>query len=433
MDPVDTIFQPYHQGRSSALVSGRKMNDLDLGAGQTMVPVWELLRVEGRRRFGFLQFNFSFAMGPEIDLTSLDDDSDRRKVTAVQVAHGLDLDTTDPLAAIRALSRLMRAPTDGLTWADGSSMRFLLVVQWPEHLAPEAQHADADQRLMTELLCDLSESLALRASGNLLIISAPGMAVDDRLRAASYEVRLPFPAEPEKRAFMDAGFSLYADARLEDGLSIEVAARMSARTPNRAIEALIRASDRTGSLVTAIALSSSKAREVELMSEGTLRLMDSGMPGPEVELVGTNVLVPAVLLDRYADGLMRGDRNVPRAVLLSGPPATGKTALALRVAKRARVPAYQMISPLDQWVGGTQRKARLQQRALAELTPNISWIDEITDAFNLSRGQNLDSGSSANVQSEFLAALSNDNLRGQSLLLSATNRPMDMTADSAPA
>ena len=65
---------------------------------------------------------------------------------------------------------------------------------------------------------------------------------------------------------------------------------------------------------------------------------------------------------------------------------------------------------------------------MAELTPNISWIDEITDAFNLSRGQNLDSGSSANVQSEFLAALSNDNLRGQSLLLSATNRPMDMTA-----
>jgi len=94
------------------------------------------------------------------------------------------------------------------------------------------------------------------------------------------------------------------------------------------------------------------------------------------------------------------------------------------VARRAKCPAYQMISPKGGIVGETERKARKQQAALSELAPAIAFCDEITESFPMGRNElNGDSGASAAVTAQLLTALSDESRSGRTLLVATTNFP----------
>jgi hypothetical protein len=77
----------------------------------------------------------------------------------------------------------------------------------------------------------------------------------------------------------------------------------------------------------------------------------------------------------------------------------------------------------------TERKCRLQYTALREWTPNVSFIDEITEAMPLERSEfDGDSGASRAVGAAMLTALSDESRRGRSLLIATTNCPWRMGA-----
>lgn len=87
---------------------------------------------------------------------------------------------------------------------------------------------------------------------------------------------------------------------------------------------------------------------------------------------------------------------MPAQVLLVVLPAQEKTDLAILTAASA-VSAYAMHSPKGGIVGETERKCRLQY-ALREWTPNVSFIEEITEAVPLERSEfDGDSGASGAV------------------------------------
>src|SRR5690606_17569467 len=116
--------------------------------------------------------------------------------------------------------------------------------------------------------------------------------------------------------------------------------------------------------------------------------------------------------------LLRGESSMPGAVLLAGSPGSGKTDLALLVAARASVSAYEMHSPKAGIVGETERRTRLQQSLLAQFQPNVAFIDEITEAFPMQRSDfDGDSGASRAVMASLLSALSDEGRRGRSLLV----------------
>lgn len=117
--------------------------------------------------------------------------------------------------------------------------------------------------------------------------------------------------------------------------------------------------------------------------------------------------------------------NMPKGVLLVGPPGTGKTMLAKAVAGEANVPFFSMSGSefVEMFVGMGASKVRDLFKQAKEKAPCIVFIDEI-DAI----GKKRDSGLSTNDEREqtlnqLLTEM--DGFEGNSgvIILAATNRP----------
>jgi len=129
--------------------------------------------------------------------------------------------------------------------------------------------------------------------------------------------------------------------------------------------------------------------------------------------------------DKYA----RLGGKIPRGVLLSGAPGTGKTLLARAVAGEASVPFFQMSASefVEMIVGvGASRVRDLFQQA-KEAAPAIIFIDEL-DAVGRSRaggGPNISGGHDEREQTlnQILTEMDGFDPRTGVIVLGATNRP----------
>jgi SpoVK/Ycf46/Vps4 family AAA+-type ATPase len=251
--------------------------------------------------------------------------------------------------------------------------------------------------------------------------------MDDIVTSSLTHVRLEQPAIEEKKSFIAAMRMSYPRAQFDDCLADDDAARLSANTPNTGLETMMRASHSSGRRTKAREIVEQKVRDVIELSEGTLSVLDAGNRG-EVELAGRNIERVVELMVRIGDRLLHGNPHIPANIILVGPPGTGKTDLALAAASRANVTAYRLNSPKGGVVGETERKATLQFRLLRSWTPNVGFVDEITEAMPLERQTwNGDNGATQAVMAALLSALSDEQRRGESLLIATTNVPWRMS------
>jgi cell division protease FtsH len=129
------------------------------------------------------------------------------------------------------------------------------------------------------------------------------------------------------------------------------------------------------------------------------------------------------------DKYLRLGGRIPRGVLLSGAPGTGKTLLARAVAGEAGVPFFQMSASefVEMIVGvGASRVRDLFQQAKAA-APAIIFIDEL-DAVGRSRsatGANISGGHDEREQTlnQILTEMDGFDPRSGVIVLAATNRP----------
>jgi AAA+ superfamily predicted ATPase len=431
---MEEILRAYEQGHSALLVTGRSLYDLAVDRDNKLRPLVELLRRESRSRYGMVLVTYSMAGGLDWDESRVDDERDRRTVQSALRAHRLlDIpqDHNELVRVIRGISSLSRTPTEGLRWADERPMRFAFLFEFSEHLTPGTltNGTQTDPQVIAiELAHITSQSLALRSSGNLVIFHGREGLIDELVTSALYPVRLMQPGDGEKKGFIDTALALYKEARFDNGLTADSVARLTMNTPNRGLEALLRASHRSGKAIAASELVKQKNRDVESLSEHTLTVLDAARVD-KVQLCGRNIQTPLTTMERYAQALEEGNSSMPANILLVGPPGTGKTDLAILTARDARVAAYQMHSPKGGIVGETERKARLQQTVLREWQPNVAFCDEISEALPLERTDfDGDSGASRAVMAALLTALSDETRRGRSLLIATTNCPWRMGA-----
>lgn len=432
MDAVKQILSAFDAGHAGLLLSGRSLRDLVTDRDGKLRPLLETLRRVLRER-GILLITYSLAAGLDWDRERIADERDRRTIETALSAHGLTGITQDqhePARIIRGVSSLCRAPAQGLAWADNTEMRFAFLVEFAEHLMPGTlvNGSQADHQTITIELAHLTaQSLALRTSGNLVIFHGRDGLIDELVTGALHRVRLQQPGAAEKRTFLDAACALYAQASFEAGLDLDAVAKLTANTPNRGLEELLRASHRAQQPVTAKELTAQKNRDVEHVSEGTLTALDTARV-KDVKLCGLNIVAARRVLNRCAEGLLAGDPNTPLNILLVGPMGTGKTDLALETAHLGKVSAYQLHTPKGGIVGETERKTRLQWQAL-NAWGGVAFVDEITESLPLERSDfDGDSGASRAVTAALLTELSNEAMRGKRLLIATTNCPWRMSA-----
>ena len=118
--------------------------------------------------------------------------------------------------------------------------------------------------------------------------------------------------------------------------------------------------------------------------------------------------------------------NMPKGVLLVGPPGTGKTMLAKAVAGEANVPFFSMSGSefVEMFVGMGASKVRDLFRQAKEKAPCIVFIDEI-DAIGQKRNSGAYGGNDEREQTLNQLLTEMDGFEGNSgvMILAATNRP----------
>ena len=215
--------------------------------------------------------------------------------------------------------------------------------------------------------------------------------------AQGFETRFRHADGAEKRQFVSTALALYTGARVEQGLTADIVAHLTTNTPNRGLEQLLRAAHFSGKPLTAPEVVEQKRRGVVALSEQSLSVIEADRI-KDVRLVGRNSAVPSAILERLAERLRRGDTRMPANVLLVGAPGTGKTDLAVLTAHAAGVTAYRVHSPKRGIVGETERLCDLQHDLLRHWTPNVAFVDEITESLPLERSEfDGDSGASRAV------------------------------------
>ncbi len=427
MSAIDLIRDACHEDHGAILLHGRGLYDLVCDDG-TIRPLFQAFRRMLSREFGMLLAIYSKASGLNWFESSITNERDRQTVREAFQKSGLlniKADANEAIGMLRSTTQLLRSGTTDLKWQDGRPLRMAICYEFAEHFAPclaPGGQTEA-QLVIAEHIHITAQSLALRRSGNKLFFHGRLQHIDQLATSHIKKVHLPQPDKDEKLEFITAAMVEYPKARFEDGLDVDGVVALTAHTPNRSIESQLRASDRTVRPLASAAIAEQKNLDVHELSEGTLRPLDTRRV-VDLNLVGENVRVPRKILNRWARMLLAGDPSTPTSVMLAGGPASGKTDLCLEVAFLGQCPAYQMLSPKDGVVGGTERKARLQQDVLRDSYPAVSFADEFTEIFPTERGGfNGDSGASLAVLGEMLTSSSDQSRCGRTIFLTTTNRP----------
>lgn len=425
--PLEPVLRAWREGRSALFLSGRTLHDLVIDpVDGSMISLRELLR-RTMLEHGFVYTQFSKSERFTWDDRCAAESADRKAIEDFLRFHNLlDMSRGEHEVAEAMRSIMAAARTHAGEWSDGRPLRFLFVLEFTEHLAPGslANGSQTDDQMVTEELAhNLGLSLALRRSGHEVIcVGEPGQ-VSHLVRSALHHVQLPQPCREEKAHFTSVALSLYERAVLEDGLTSENIASLTANTPNRTVEVAIKASHETGTPVTFNDLVEEKQKQVTRISEDTLRPISS-FGGNGARLVGINTRRPMEFLNIVCAKLAARDPSTPRAVVFTGPPGTGKTVMCEEAAAISKVSAYEMLNVKGSLVGETERRVELQHQCLRQWGPSIAHVDEITEKLPMERNDfDGDNGASRAITGALLTFLADESLCGDNLVVATTNCP----------
>lgn len=426
MNTVKNIFKPYESdGRSSMILTGRSIYDFECREDGSICTLVQLM-AEYAKRMHMVMVRYSLASGIVVPY-NMYEKADGETIKKILSANGIsntkcatgNCNASQELVDIlRGISRLASAPTAN-NWQDGETMKFLFVFEFTSDIMPNA--TTVNQLVARELIYNLVCSRPFLDNGNMFILSdVTEGKIDSQVQGLIYHLFLPYPNFEEKLEFVKGLHRQYPNAQYSPELDDQQIANLSSSTPNRGLDLVFRASHISGCPIEVKGLIEQKSKDVQTISEETISMLDTTRI-KDVALKGENVRVPMEFLRKQANGLRSRDKSIPTNILLLGAPGTGKTDMAILTAHWAAVPIYQLNSPKAGIVGETERRATLQTRIFASTTPNIGFIDEVSEAIPSQRTNNLDSGASDSVMQATLSMLSDNTREGNSLLIATSN------------
>ena len=320
---------------------------------------------------------------------------------------------------------------DLLRAADGS---VAVIVENGDLIIPTSPKAQmsANERVRLARLLAWATDARLAATGNVLcLLSRELTDVHNDIRLSSsgwYPIAIALPDEGERRAYI----AWYSEQRRQRGKPAidfgdqtpDQVARNSAGLTLTNIEALFLASVSQGRACNSGFIVSVK-RAIIQAEQANLAEMIAPLANGMDDIIGMEDVI-AVMDRDIRQPLLRGDATeVPRGMLLVGPPGSGKTFLVRALAGwlGINIVALNPATIQEGTVGASE--ARLAQffafaRAMA---PTIIFIDEIDQSDLGKRGTNSGNPVAANLFNQMLQFMSDETLRGQVIMVLATNRP----------
>jgi AAA+ superfamily predicted ATPase len=427
---IQQIFKPLSEGMAVTLLTGRPIYDLDSNSNMGITTLVSEMCNYAHKKYNMALVRYCLANGVAINERAYNADEAKQIkdiLTEVNIMGGSKCNTgkceagQELIDILKGFSRLSREKKYlDAKWSDGRPLRFMFMLEFSSDILPESMNVN--QLVASELSYISAHSLIIRDSGNYLVLNdVVEGKIEPKVSNILPNISIRYPAYEDKLEFLNVLHSRYPNAKYEKELDDKQVANLSSNTPNRGLEGLFLGSERTGSEITATQLIEQKVKDVSAISESTLTLLDVERI-KNVELVGATIGIPKQFLTKCAQGLREKDTLTPTNILLLGAPSTGKTDLALMTAAEANVPAYGLNSPKAGIVGETERKAKLQMKVFKSMSPNLGFIDEISEAFPMARSNNnLDSGASAAVTAALLESLSDKSREGNSILIATSN------------
>lgn len=321
---------------------------------------------------------------------------------------------TSPCEAIMLIEQVVN---QSVTKKPDKKARLACIIEHAETIAPaEIGSQSESDRINLVALRRLSDKEISGESLVVLIAQDLG-AIHSSLRERGSRVKvieIPLPNEKERFAFIrklclnkecfQEKITSQEFAHNTGGLSLAEIANISKQSD----------------VITVERVSQEKSRYLEHQFGDILKIMeprwglDRGIGGLAEIKAYCGELKPA---------LISGDpRLVPPAIILMGPPGTGKTALAEALAWEIQVPFVEILNLRSMWVGESEKNTLRVMSALQALSPCVIFWDEFDQEETPRGSYQGDSGVSSRLRKIRFQITSDPKNRGKFLVIYATNR-----------
>jgi SpoVK/Ycf46/Vps4 family AAA+-type ATPase len=329
-----------------------------------------------------------------------------------------------PLDALALLEQLLRSPS--------GRRKVAVIIDFADLLCPRQDKfiMSPDDRLVLSTLLWWGQDEELAACGNpLFLVTRKASDIHDDLRSSGSGYRLveiPLPKKEERFIFL----SWYLQKReeeekpipLEGGLTGGELANLTAGLSLRHLEDILLLGAKAGVSRTLI-----KARKDAIITSefSEIAEMIEPLPGGFGSIGGMDRLIgwtKKEIIQPIRAGLVK---DVPKGVLLAGPPGTGKTRLVRAISAEIGFNCVALRSEniLGGIVGESEGKLKEFFAFAVALAPVLVFMDEIDQSDMSRRGNGSGNPVASNLFNQMLQFMSDESLRGKVLVIFASNRP----------
>lgn len=313
-------------------------------------------------------------------------------------------------------------------------MLLTLIITDPDVMFKDGDIAPVDRNAVVHIRNWARESMSNHRSFQVVLLTRSLADIHESIRSLPRvaSVQIPKPNLDDRRQWISSFIEIYRNADIRtladkiepfaDGFGIDQFAIQSAGMSRAMIQATILRCLRNKEKIDYPVVRTMKQRSIEDEYGG---LVEFEEPSYGFEQIGGHEHLKRYFRNKVVEPMLKGDlRRVSSGALLLGPPGTGKTVLAMALAKESRM--NFLLAHINRVFGGlvgeTEMKMNRLLEAIQAAEPCLVFMDEI-DSLGLSRTSVGDSGTSARVFNSLMTYLSDESRKGKVCVIAASNRP----------